>query len=111
MAYRGFGKTVSDACRTCQAVLLRLWEGREDLGLCACEVVVEWAWRLFHGGERLPAPIQQRPDHSENIQGQESFTEIPISLFAKIAESIDNGEVFEGMERQWFQTSITRNQA
>jgi hypothetical protein len=53
----------SPLCRTCQAVLLRLWELGEDLGLCTCEVVVEWALRLFHGDEQPPAPIQQQPDH------------------------------------------------
>jgi hypothetical protein len=54
------GSRRSPLCRTCQGALLRLWEVGEDLGLCTCEVVVEWALRLFHGAERPPEPIQQQ---------------------------------------------------
>jgi hypothetical protein len=67
--------------------------------------------RLFDGGEPPPAPIQQQSDHSANIHGQEIFTEIPISLFAEIVESIDDGEAVGGMEDNSFQTTIARNRA
>ena len=89
-------------CKTCQEALLRLWEAGEDLGLCTCEVVVEWALRQFYGCERPSAPMQQQPDHSGNIQGRVSFTEIPISLFAKIVESIDNDEAVGRMKDNGF---------
>ena len=41
-------------------------------------------------------------DHSGNIQGRVSFTEIPISLFAKIVESIDNDEAVGRMKDNGF---------
>ena len=63
-------------CKKCQGVILALWVAEEDLGLCNCEVVVEWALRLFHSGERLPAPLQQQPVHSGNTPGQAIFTEV-----------------------------------
>jgi hypothetical protein len=58
-----------------------------------------------------PNQFNNKPEHSGNIHGQEIFTEIPISLFAKIVESIDDGEAFAGMDDNSFQTTIARNRA
>lgn len=76
-------------CQTCQATLLRLWEAGEDLGLCTCEVVIEWALRQFDGRERPSAPVPQ-PDYDGSIQDEEYLAEISISVLAQIAESSDN---------------------
>lgn len=87
----------SPLCKACQDILARFWEAGDDLGLCTCEVVLEWVLNQFGGREQPPVPVKQHIDDS-STQDEDDLTEIPISLFAQIAESVDNGEAAECIE-------------